>query len=244
MRYIGIYPPENYPLEVAKGSKPGYSGIHKFAFSEKVGTSLETIWSGDGLYPWITSASTLTVESSSSNDISTGTGARTIYIQGLDSNYNAITETVTLNGTEQVTTSSVYYRIYRAYVLTAGSTGGAEGDISIKQEGTIVCHIDSDFDNQTLMSVYTVAAGYTAYLVCVDFSTGKGKEVFCSLNTRPVGGVFNIQHSIQLNASNANRVFMPYIKIDEKTDIELRAVNLNSGNVEVSGAFDLIIIKN
>jgi len=244
MKYIGIYEPKDFALEVAKGNIPNHSGVNKFGFNDAVGTSFETIWYEGGLYPWITTATTLTVESSSVNDTAAGTGAQTVQLSGLDVNYDPLEETVTLNGTTQVTTTNTFYRIHRARVLTAGSTGGLVGDIYIKDDAVTVCAISPTYDSQTLMALYTIPNGYTGYLSNVVFSTGKGKETFCSINTRPENGVFNIKHSVQLRESVSTRQFIPYLKIDEKTDIEAKAMNLNTGSVEISCEFDIILVKN
>lgn len=244
MGFTGKYPPYDYNLDIAKGIIPNHSGVNKFGFNGAVGTSFETVWSEGGLYPWMTAASTLTVESASTNDTSTGTGARTIEVEGLDTNYNVLKETITMNGTTQVTTTGSFLRVYRAKVLTAGSLGKADGKISIKDSGTVVAAIDDSYDNQSLMSVYTVPAGYTAYINKVIFSTGKGKETFCSLNVCGQGAVFNIKHSVQIREGVSTREFSPYLKVDERGDIECRAMNLNAGDVEVSCEFDIILVKN
>ena len=75
---------------------------------------------------------TLSVVSASANDASGGTGARTVEIQGLDSNWNLLTETVTMNGlTPVVTTQEHFLRVFRARVVTAGSLQSNAAQITI-----------------------------------------------------------------------------------------------------------------
>ena len=245
MELISPLLPLNFNLEVAKGNVPGHSGVNKFGYNGVVGSSFETIWSVGGEYPWMATHNTLLVESSSAEDDSKGgSGAQTISIEGLDENYKVVTETIALYGVTQVSTANSYLRIHRAKVLTAGNTGKAQGTITLKNGATIVCAIDADYDNQSLMSVYTVPAGYTAYINKIVFSTGKGSETFCSLNICGQGSVFNIKHSVQIKEGISTREFAPYLKVTEKSDIEARAMALVAGNVEVSCEFDIILVKN
>ena len=98
-----------YPfyLEVAQGKIPGHSMLNKFGYNPSIGSlAFETIWETGDNYPWQTSAVTVDVVSDNTNDVNTtGSGARTLRIQGLDGSYNLAEETVNLNGTSTVTTS-------------------------------------------------------------------------------------------------------------------------------------------
>jgi hypothetical protein len=84
---------------------------------------LETIWAEGGLYSYLTAATVLKVSSSSVNDTSAGTGARTVELSGLDADYNEISELVTLNGQTPVNTTKLFLRINRMVVRSAGSGG-------------------------------------------------------------------------------------------------------------------------
>lgn len=99
----------DFYLAVAKGDFTGYSKVSKFGRNASVKSSgYETIWDGSNLYPWPTAAETLEVASSDNDDTSAGTGARTVEIQGLDSNWDPLTETVTMNGGTDVTTNNSF----------------------------------------------------------------------------------------------------------------------------------------
>lgn len=125
---------ENYELQVAKGNISGTVGLYKFGVNPDVNGTEEDIWSVGGTYSFATNASTRIVNSSSGSDVnSTGTGAWQVYIEGLDENWELANETVNLNGTNNVTTSNQYRRVFRAYVSTAGTSGTAAGTISIRQ---------------------------------------------------------------------------------------------------------------
>ena len=99
-------------IAVAKGDYTGYPHVSKFGRNPKVKSSdYETIWDGSNLYPWPTAAETLNVVSTDADDTSAGTGARTVEIEGLNSSWAVITETVSMNGTTNVTTTNSFLRV-------------------------------------------------------------------------------------------------------------------------------------
>lgn len=69
-------------------------------------------------------------KSSSANDAAAGTGARTLYIEGLNSSFNPISETWTVVGTTGTALTNAYIRINSIRVATAGSGGTNAGAIT------------------------------------------------------------------------------------------------------------------
>ena len=120
---------EPFELQVARGQIPGHYGLFKFGNNTIVGNSLETIWAEGGLYSYLTAATVLKVSSSSTDDTSAGTGARTVELSGLDADYNEISDLVTLNGQTPVNTTKLFLRINRMVVRSAGSGGVNAGVI-------------------------------------------------------------------------------------------------------------------
>ena len=88
----GAYEP--FELQVARGQVDGHETLFKFGINGDVGTSVETVWAQGGTYVYPASATVMKISSSSADDASGGTGARTIAIFGLDANYNEISESV------------------------------------------------------------------------------------------------------------------------------------------------------
>lgn len=68
---------------------PGHRRIAAIGNNPDLDTATlpEDIWTGGGGYPWLTASTALELLSSSANDTSAGTGARTVTINGLDINY-------------------------------------------------------------------------------------------------------------------------------------------------------------
>ena len=247
---------EPFNLQVARGQIPGHKLQFKFGHNAAVGATEETIWAEGGLYVYPTSATQMTVSSSSADDAAAGTGARTINIQGLDADYNEISEDIILNGQTPVTTVNSYLRINRGTVLTAG-TGGKNAGIIRAGTGTVTSgvpanvflSVDGDGDNQTLMCLWTVPAGYTAFMVQTNVSTGNSSNTPALLKTtlvaRPHGGVFNTKDRITLKDGNQLQDFNFPLRFTEKTDLEVRAKSSSASvTFDCSASMEFIYIKN
>ena len=247
----GAYEP--FELQVARGQVDGHNALFKFGINGDVGTSIETVWAQGGTYVYPAAATVMKISSSSANDASAGTGARTIAIFGLDANYNKINETVALNGQTEVNTTNSFLRIFRMYVVTAGSGATAAGTI-YAGTGTVTSGVPANIygmitltANQTQMAFWTVPAGYTLYLTGIYYSSANSTanaSTNFQLIERPLDGVFRIQSSVR-TAGNGDFVidFHTPIFFSEKTDIEIRAV-ASAGASNVSAEFEGIYIKN
>jgi len=236
---------EEFGLQVARGKVRNASSINKFGFNDEVPTTFEVIAVGSSNFTYPTTAAVASVVSTDTNDDDGDTGARTVSVQGLDGDYNEISETVTLNGTNAVTTTPTFLRIFRMRVETAGSSEAAEGTITASVGGNELARIDPDYDNQTLQAAYTVPAGKKAYLYRIQAtSTKDNKAAMVGLFTRSsdADSVFTVKQLVEVYRNNVVVDFPFPIEIPEKTDIELRGKNLNTGNVSIGGTFDLVLI--
>jgi len=247
----GAYEP--FELQVARGQVDGHKTLFKFGINGDVGTSVETVWAQGGTYVYPASATVMKISSSSADDTSAGTGARTISIAGLDSSYNEISETVILDGQTAVNTVNSYLRISRMFVVTAGSGATAAGTI-YAGTGTVTSGVPATVygmialnANQTQMAFWTVPAGYTLYLTGLFYTSGNTNAnawTNFQLIQRPLGGVFRQQSSSRVpgNGDFVVDLHTP-LAFAEKTDIEVRAVASTSPS-NVSAEFEGIYIKN
>jgi hypothetical protein len=174
MSTITLGLPQDFYFDAASSSSDlGYKQIHKFGRNPEVGTTPVPISQG-GVYQVPTSATTLEAISSSTNDTSAGSGARTITVQGLDGSFDFVTEDITMNGTSASTaTTTSFIRVYRAFIKTSGtyanaSAGSHSGDITIRaaSAGATYAKIDATGfpKGQTQIAVYTVPNGKTAFI--------------------------------------------------------------------------------
>jgi hypothetical protein len=249
---------EPFELQVARGQIGWHYPLFKFGNNAVVGDSLETIWSEGGLYSYLTAATVLKVSSSSTNDTSAGTGARTVTLFGLDANYAEISETVTLNGQTAVNTTQSFLRIYRLVVHSAG-TGGQNAGIIYAGTGTVTSGVPANVyasingvtgSNQSLMALWTVPADHTAYILQYDVSNGttSNTPAVCKLilSIRPFGEVFQSKDVKSLTTGmHVEGTFSIPQKVAEKSDIEVRAISSsNSVSFDISAAFEIVYIRN
>ena len=240
----------DFYLQVAQGDITGYTNVSKFGSNPNVKSAgYETIWDGSILYPWATSADTLDVVSTDTDDSSTGTGARTVEIQGLDSSWNILTETVTMNGTTTVTTTNDFLRVFRARVVTAGSTQTNEGTITMNHTTSGDLQAQISFDTigvgQTLMACYTIPAGKTGYIINVNFSSSKDNEHTFRLMTRDntvTDAAWNCKEYASARGGFNNWKKFAINKVTEKTDIDFQAIA--SAASAANGGFELILVDN
>lgn len=222
-------------LSVQKGLVQNYSGIQKFGLNTAVGTSFETIWDGNNTYTYPSSAGTATATSSDTSSDNTGT----VEIQGLDSNYDLATETLTIGGSAG---STSFTRVFRAVMKTANTGTANVGTISITVSSTTVAQIRPDY-GQTLMCVYTVPRKHNAYLMQIDIGSSKDLENEIRFITKEIsnGNVWNTKSFITTRGGFMEKNYAVPVVIPEKTDIELIAKA--SATSAVSGGFELILEK-
>jgi hypothetical protein len=231
------HPTPNVYLDIARGSISNSKIVHKFGanFDIDQGTDPESVWSGGGVYPWasLSSAQTIYCLSTDAGDTTTLT------IQGLDANYDEISETVTLTGTSAVTTSNTFLRVFRmTYDATNVGTITAR---TVSASGTVVAQIDAGYA-QTLMAVYTVPAGFTAYLVALDATIDGTKTCQMLMYHRLFGKPFRIAH-IAESDGHYRYDFTAPITVPEKTDIDIRINEVSGNDARVTANFDLVLIK-
>jgi len=165
---LGVKVP--FEAQVSMGLWPGYRMVNKFGTNLSVGTSADFhIWAYTGTFRQdFATASTLDVVSDSVADANLLTGAWFVQIDGLDEDYEPIQETVTLDGTNTVTTTQSFLRVNRAFCTEAQPTavGGSNiGNITISRTtgGAVQAYIRALY-GQTQISHYTVPAGRTAFV--------------------------------------------------------------------------------
>ena len=218
-------------LPIAAGDVTGYSSINKFGATDGDVTA-GTVWdgnSGSTVYPY-PAAGVITITSASN------AGAN-VEVQGLDSNFELATEVVAIGGTGTTTFS----RIFRAIMVDTNN----DSDVTINQGGSIAAKIIED-QGQTLMAVYTVPAGKTAYLTHVNYSSDKAatnSAMQFRLFARPENGTFNIKGVL----GSAGGAVIDYkyevpLKFTEKTDIKIDLIAAQA--TTCTATFELILVDN
>jgi len=234
---VGDYP---YFIQVSRGLVDGHKRLFKFGHNPLIQDISETIWDAGGLYVYPSSALAMTVTSGAG---ATDNGVA-ITVQGLDGDYNEVSEEVTLASTGTATTTQTFLRVYRAFV--SGSQA-ITANTTIANGGTTYAQINTG-ENQTLMALWTVPAGYTAYLLdtkITAFTEQNNKVATINIYARRENGVFRTADKFDVFAAAITQNYKCPIPFPEKTDIEVRAVATSSNaDLRVAAGLDIIYIAN
>jgi hypothetical protein len=246
---------KDYYLEVARGNVEGQSSINKFGHNPAA-TPGDDIWGGGGSYNFYpTTAQSMEILSTDADDTSAGSGARTIIVYGLDENWEEQSEVLTLNGGTPVNLTNTYIRMFRAVVLTAGTTETNEGALVVRIQGggTTAIFIGA-LDGQTQHTIYTIPAGKTGYFikgyVALADDDKNGEVAEFQWQARPnngVTGAWAVKGEVGLNNIGTSawiyQYGVPAGPLPPKTDIRIRVVS-STATLGVVGGYDLVLIDN
>jgi hypothetical protein len=240
---VGAYEP--FDLQVARNQIAGHQILSLFGYQAAVGNTAIPVWENATAYTYITSASTLTLVSTSASDNTSAT----VFISGLDSNFAPISETLALNGTAGVTTVNSYFRV-NSMILTSPGTSQTTnaGVITLKQSSNIVSQINTGV-GKSQSTVYTVPAGYTFYLDLAEVNTSNSYtssnivtyKVQARNNTN--GVTLNVLQQPFVSIYTANRASDPFLYA-EKTDIQWQLVTSTATTVAAGIIIAGKLIKN
>lgn len=144
--------------------------INLLGYQPSGSTTASTVWfNGSTSYVQMTTGTALEVVSSSANDTAAGSGARTVKLEGLDSNYAPFAETIILNGVTPVPlVNTSVVAINKFFVVTAGSGLVNAGTVDVRtvSGSTIKSRIQilAETPNYAQDFVFTIPASMYALL--------------------------------------------------------------------------------
>lgn len=246
---FGTYEP--FELQVARGQITMHESISVFGYSTVVGATAYPIWNVAANRPYVTTATVLKISSSSADDDSAGTGARTIAIYGLDQNYNAISESVILDGQTEVNTGNSYLRVSKIVVTSVGS-GGFNAGVIYAGTGTVTAGVPAVIHelvpinfNASMSGVYTVPAGYTAYVYQGGLTSQSNGNNYLTgrLKTSNQGSPKTTNAVTIFTEGMVDYNFTCPLKLPEKTDLEACAT-VSANTSTATSFFFIILVKN
>jgi hypothetical protein len=212
---------EPFDLQVSRGQITGHTAISIFGYQATVSNVAIPIWENATAYVYATSATALSIASSSATDVAPAA----VTINGLDADFNPISENLVLTGTAVATTINSYYRV-NSLVMTgvaSGQTSNA-GVITAKQGSNILGQINTGI-GKSQSTVYTVPNGYSFYLSLAEVNTSNS-YTSANIVTYKVqaknnnnGVTLNVLQQPFVSIYTANRTSEPFL-YPAKTDIQ------------------------
>jgi hypothetical protein len=245
--------PTDYNARVALGEEVGSTVWNKFGYNSDVDTGTEVIASWGGTFTPTTTARTLSIVSTSTNDTSGGTGARSVVVYGVNANRVAQTVVVTMNGTTPVVTTETWLGVNRLAIYLSGS-----GQVNA---GTITATATTDLtiqgqvpagDGTSQQCIFFIQEGHTALAewLTVNFVRfGSGTEPQITIKgwvySAVSGSKYEVVRMYLDGAIDYTAQLLPPIPfpIGEKSVFWLEC-NTTRDNTSIAARFSLIEHKN
>lgn len=152
---------QNTYFDIARGYYSNAKAVNLFGFNRNIGTTFETVFNdGGGVYTLPSSSLTMSLVSSAADTMD-------VLIEGVNANWEKITDTVTLTGTTPVDTNIPFYRINSCQI----TSGNNVGNITVSNGGTTYAYIEAG-TGMSQAIVYSVPAGCKLYINSVSFASG------------------------------------------------------------------------
>lgn len=243
--------PTDYDNELVLSLRSGSSASLKFGYNDDVDSAAEeVIASFGGTFTPLVTASTLDFVSDDAADAAAGTGARSLFVQGIDADRKSQFEFVTMNGTTTVTTANTWLGVNRVVVFSSGTGQTNAGNIS--------CTDTSGATNQaripsgtgvTQQMIFHTQDGYDGLIKRVAFNVlklgGGGSPrvtIYLRVWNPKITDSNYVLRRYKLDTSVDNDLGRKYdipIRLDP-TDVAWFTVETDQNNTIVDGEFDVI----
>lgn len=245
---------EDFLIAVQLDEVPGVSMVHKYGRNDAVPNGS---WAHLSLLPFATSAfrqSPVAMRIKSGGnaaDDAAGNGARSVFIQGIDSTLTEVSEEVASAGASASSaTSALFWRVHHAWVGGVGTYGVANTAAMIIEDSGgganfIVIAIE---EGQTQYTGWSIPTGKEAYLLSVHGTVDAGKAADVRLMTRqnftdivaPMSPVRLKRHWDGVLGGFEYKTMAPSIKFDALTDIWFEGKG-DGAITEISCNFELLV---
>jgi hypothetical protein len=222
---------------VGLGEVEGYRRVALYGNNPSV-TDTGDVWTGGGIYPWMTAATSLEVVSDSASDVGV-----VVLFQMLGASYNELPTLIALNGTTPVALPGQFFRCNGAIVVTAGAGQSTNvGTISLRDSagGTVRAIIPAG-RGTARQSAYTVPAGYKLAIRgthgAINRDTGAaGTKVatIASWVRPPSGGAVVLPAEQPATVAWSVHNYAVPALLPEKTDTVLRVISTSHSGLDVT----------
>lgn len=224
------------PHMIETGIVDGFTSILKFGTNSDVdNVAEEDVWSVGGTLEPLSTAETLTVSSTEAFDI---------LITGVNSDWDLVTETLTLNGTDDVITSNAFIGVITAQVSpdspnvnTVDITGTATISDSIQFQ------ILAEY-GQTEMTHFIVPKDHTAFMYSATVTSSRNDNARVRFQQAVEGTTYITKASFETNEAPTAFDFNSFpVSFEEKSRIRTRA-KATTNNTSVTAVYQILLVKN
>lgn len=202
----------------------------------------DDVWYYDNTYPFTVSNSSVIATASTANDTSTGLGCKTIFVEGIDGDYNFVSETVTLAGVTSVVLTNSYRRINNAYCATTGSLHTNNGDImlGVAPLNSSVLAVIAQSVGRAQQAIYTAPADKQSFLEGWGFSV-RNTTAAVALQVRELSSAWTTVGVLNAgeNSGYVHKAFSSWVRIPRKADLRLRVLSTGV-TARVDGGLEII----
>jgi len=235
-------------LEIARGNISQLSVVNKFGENIDIADGVrEDVWDLGGTYTFPTTADITHIKQATDQATLQG---ETVQVQGLDANWDLVLQDAVLDAADTTTLVELTTPLIRVFRMKVQANVVGTANILATNAGATVNYAQiTAGNNQTLMAIYTVPRGFTAYITnyYYDYVRDAVKdpdsvEFGLWAADRANGYEFQVKHLVGLpkQASAPQHFFNPYFKVTEKTDIKMTALS-DGGGANVHAGFDIIL---
>lgn len=246
------YVTDNLNFEISKGTIPNHSKLSVLGATDALTQNVDTdVWnfSDETTY---TFSSTAIIDSISSDD---NADTQDFFIDGLDSNWLRVIQTITLTGQTRKALDTSLLRVNQIINVDSSATLGNvyvyenTALTSGKPTDTTKVRAFSSINRQiSHMGILSIAANKTAWFNGLRIGLSRKQATIAEFtgSFRVFGGIFLPRIEATLNTVGTSTIMIPtvgYLKIPPKTDIK-GTVNADATGAGMSLNLNLIITDN
>jgi hypothetical protein len=237
--YTNLNPSGNTGFDIARLNIAEATPVNLFGYNPVIGTGYETIWNFGGKYPINATEGTLSVVSSAAGDSS-----KRVLIQGVDGEFKAVSQVVTLDATNATTpvVSTVEFMRVNQVILLDGENAG---NITVTRGASTLGYIGI-VEGISQACQYTVPEGYSLYIfrITLNSATANGNKYirFRNVTQNKDGRVIRVARATTSVSQVQYDRQIPF-RIDECTYFEFEAQSSSSDN-EVAVFVECVLLKN
>ena len=173
-------PPSEFICSLNPNNLSPFTSLRVISNDEEIGLTFEDVNNTGNNFNWDTAGAQLSIQSTNANDNSTGTGVQSLLLQGLDTNWDIINETVLLDGTTSVLTTNTFLRLNGLIIVGIGSNGNAVGDVTVTGDSFTWGKVQAGSSLSNDLGRFSTARGHSLIFENFGWTAGQNGDFILS----------------------------------------------------------------